>query len=403
MNNFLRLLSRFLLTVSVLSMPFSLASAQSQAPHISESATFSIITDAPGADLYMAFGHSAIRLRDSVQNLDVVFNYGTFDFREPNFYLKFARGKLLYTLSDCYYKDYVQKPIPACTEQVLLLTQEQKKALFLFLVINLQEQNRKYPYDFFYDNCATRIREALVSVCRDSLVFPQHATDKSFRSMLHEYLGVHPWMELGIDIVLGLPADKIATSDQQMFLPDYLSSAFAEATLNGKPLTGPVTFISGQRDNWMPQKPFPLPLACSWGLFLVGVLVTFARKPVVSLWFDRFFFMGVGIIGVIIFFLWFFTEHAAAKNNLNLFWAYPWHVVALFYLHRAKLPCWVSIGYKVSAVSGALLLLTWYFLPQDLHEVLIPVILLVVLRSSLLVWPHQIHRLFCSKSTYSAQ
>lgn len=377
---------------------FPVVVASVPAPRLSPSATFSLITDAPGEDLYMAFGHSALRLRDSVKNLDVVFNYGTFDFSEPNFYLKFARGKLLYALSDGYFADYVQKPIPAYTEQELLLTYDQKMRLFVFLLRNIQEENRKYAYDFFYDNCATRISDALATIYGDSLVFPQRAADKTFRDMLHEYLGVHPWMELGIDVVLGLPADKTATSDQQMFLPDYLSTGIVGATLNGRPLSGEVRYLKGTQEVWMPEQPFPLPMVCGWALLLCGIGLTLAKKPALLLWFDRIFFAVVGVIGVIIFFLWFLTEHAAAKNNLNLFWAYPWHVVLVFYLHRAKLPCAVSALFKVSAVSALVVLLAWAFLPQDMNEVLLPVILLVVLRSVMRAWSGRVCRCICPGS-----
>jgi len=368
-----------------------------QIARISPEATFSLITDAPGDALYMAFGHSAIRLRDSAQNLDVVFNYGTFDFDEPNFYLKFARGKLRYALSDAYFSQYVRKPIPAYTEQLLLLSPSQKELLFRFLWLNIQEDNRWYAYDFFYDNCATRIRDALVQVCGDSLVFPVREADKSFRDLLHEYLRVHPWMELGIDVVLGLPADRVATSDQQMFLPDYLSESFEGATLNGAPLVGEKVFLSGSSEDWMPKTPFPWPLLVGWLVLLSGLFLTLRRCAAGLIWFDRVFFFLVGLVGLIIFFLWFCTEHAAAKNNLNLFWAFPWHLVAAFLLHRKPLPAWASMGFRVSAVSALALLCGWAFLPQNLHEALIPVVLLVLLRSVMLAWPDLVRRIFCSR------
>ncbi len=143
-----------------------LVSGQTQRQQdLSDQVTISILTVGPGTALYDRFGHSAFRVKDSVNNIDWTFNYGTYDFNAPNFYGKFVQGQLLYSLSAGYFQgfiNYYQKQNRSVREQVLNLDQEQKARLFSFLMWNAEPANKDYRYDFFYDNCATRIRDVLV-------------------------------------------------------------------------------------------------------------------------------------------------------------------------------------------------------------------------------------------------
>src|SRR4051812_24672160 len=116
----------------------------------------SLLTCAPGQELYSTFGHTAIRITDSIRRTDIVYNYGTFEFDDPNFYMKFVRGKLDYFLSAAYYPDFMyeyQEEQRSVTEQVLNLSCTQKQQIVQALAINMQGANRMYKYDFVYDNC----------------------------------------------------------------------------------------------------------------------------------------------------------------------------------------------------------------------------------------------------------
>lgn len=122
----------------------------------------SLLTCTPGEELYSTFGHSALRVTDSNAVTDLVYNYGTFNFDDEGFYLKFARGKLLYYVSVELFRDFAanyQYENRGITEQVLNLSGEEKIRMRHFLEENLQPQNRYYKYDFFFDNCTTRLRE----------------------------------------------------------------------------------------------------------------------------------------------------------------------------------------------------------------------------------------------------
>lgn len=350
---------------------------------LSPQAQISLMTVAPGSELYSTFGHSAVRVFDPVERVDRVYNYGTFDFDQPNFYLNFCRGKLLYML-DLEPNRSFQKGNLAegrfMKEQVLGLTDAQKIRLFNLLEDNALEQNRYYKYDFFYDNCATRIRDivnlsAFEQVRFDTAGFAKGIT---LRQMLKPYLAAHPWTDFGIDLVLGVPADKIATPEQAMFLPDGLHDAFAKAKLpEGIPLVVSENRIPAGSDDASvkisdgPGQPFWVMLM----VLLVGAATMFNKHAAVV--FDTIFWFILGIGGLIIAFLWFFTDHGATKTNLNLFWALPTHL--LFFYKRKRTPN-TELYFMVTGIVAAMLLFCWTFLPQEFPIAALPLLVLILIK-----------------------
>lgn len=165
----------------------------------------SLLTCDPGDELYSAFGHNAVRVLDNDTGRDIVFNYGTFDFDTPNFYLKFARGKLDYMLSVSTYEQFIlhyQYLQRSVREQVLDLSPEQTLRTVQFLQENYEPQNRFYRYDFFFDNCATRIRDMVEMVLGDQLKWgeTEASSGKTFRNLIDEYVYPMPWADFGIDL-----------------------------------------------------------------------------------------------------------------------------------------------------------------------------------------------------------
>ena len=141
---------------------------QDQFPKLSEAAEISVLTFGPGQHLNDAFGHSGFRIKDSITKLDVVFNYGVYDFNTPNFYTKFAQGRLNYKMGVNYSQpllDFYMNQNRSIEEQTLNLNFQQKSKLYNYLLNNYKPQNREYLYDFFYDNCATKIKD----VCNEAL------------------------------------------------------------------------------------------------------------------------------------------------------------------------------------------------------------------------------------------
>ncbi len=215
---------------------FSISSV-AQTPKLSEKAEIHVITCGPfQGELYSAFGHSAFRIHDPKLGFDWIYNYGVFDFNQPNFYLNFARGNLNYKLGVQQYTQFRDSYIyynRSIHEQELNLSLEQKQKLFGFLEWNALPENQYYRYDYFYDNCATKIRDVVQHVFGDSVKFDDAyiQTNYTIRDLTELYLKQQPWGDLGIDVCLGLPMDKKAAPYEYMFLPDYIESAFDHATI----------------------------------------------------------------------------------------------------------------------------------------------------------------------------
>src|SRR5436190_10121911 len=189
----------------------------------------SLLTCSPGEDLYLTWGHSALRIVDGSTNSDIIYNYGTFDFDDPAFYSKFTRGNLLYFVSvqkfESFFEEY-QYYQRGITEQILDLSCSEKEKLVSALQENAKEENKYYKYDFMVDNCTTRLRDIVFKNANATVTSKDIRPNKkiTFRNLINEYLdsSYHYWSKLGIDILLGTPVDKKLTNDEAMFLPDYL-------------------------------------------------------------------------------------------------------------------------------------------------------------------------------------
>jgi hypothetical protein len=348
----------------------------------------SLLTCTPGEELYSTFGHSAIRVVDKATNNDIVFNYGTFDFYDPNFYKKFIKGKLLYFVATDslgrflseyeYYKRGV-------TEQVLNLSCTEKQTMLTALFENAKEENKYYRYDFNYDNCTTRLRDMVEKISGKQLqsknILPH--SNATFRTLIHDYLnkGGQQWSKLGIDILLGAPLDKKINTREAMFLPDYLLMAFDSATLNDKKLITEKKILLPAFEITK-TKPFLTPFVVFSIFFLLIALLSFLKQ---SSWnkffglFDFFFFLILGLIGALLLFMWFGTNHAMCKNNFNLLWALPFHLPMAFMLLSKKQ--WVRKYFKIIFWLTLVVLVVWFFLPQQLNTALLPVAGIILIRS----------------------
>lgn len=370
-----RMLKKLLISIFIIGFL-----CQGYGQSLSDSSEISLLTADPGNELYSVFGHSAVRLKDPVNDIDIVYNYGTFDFNTPNFYLKFARGKLNYILSVSTFKNFMPTYFwenRSVYEQVLNLTQEQKEDILRFLQHNYLPENRYYKYDFFYDNCATRIRDLMDSTI-ENLDF-EHALkdhDLSFRDMIAAHLTDMKWNKLGIDIALGLPADKTALPYNYMFLPDWMMKAFGNATIGGeKPLVKEtnVLFKAAAVED---TSTYITPALVFWIVFFIGIIGWHRKKFI--MYYDRIIFLIAGLTGLLEILLWFATDHIATKGNLNLLWAWPLHLFIAFY---AKNNRFSKIYYMITGMVSFLLLISWAWLPQDMNEALIPLVLLIGIKS----------------------
>lgn len=352
----------------------------SNAQKLSSESHIALVTLGPTQkELYSAFGHSAIRVYDPLHGIDYFYNYGVFSFNQPNFYLNFARGRNMYQLGVYNYsdaRDYYISENRFIHEQILNLTASQKQRVFDFLTYNARPENRLYLYDYFYDNCATRPRDVLKSVFGDSIRFDETPEKKTItiRGLTDIYLKQQPWGDLGIDICLGMPMDKVASRTEYMFLPDSLESGFDRAQIKSdgdwESLVREKIIVSESQN-----EPVKVSLTHPWVVFgviallLIGLSYYDIKRKKLTVWIDKLFFIGTGTVGLLLVLLWTATSHKAAANNLNVLWALPTNLV---------LPFITKLKKKYFLFASALtlgLLLSWFLLPQQLHVFLIPLVI----------------------------
>lgn len=353
---------------------------QSYTQQLHPSAQISVVTASPGEILYNSFGHSAIRVNDTINGYDRVYNYGIFNFRTPNFYTKFIRGKLLYSLGLQRYSSFVQDYKTQgrqVTERIANLNEAQKSKVLLFLSENYKPENRKYLYDFFYDNCASRIRDVFEQQAGVNLVYDTTAVKQiTFRELLDEYLYNKPWADFGIDLILGLPADKRADFRNQMFLPDYLEENLSKAAFGGKPLLGAQKIVAPLVKTTSNKNLFtPSIVMCLLALFYLGA--TFLVNNRIVQWLlDAFLFVILAIAGCIFLFMWLGTNHQACYQNLNMLWANPLYILLIPY---AKIKGSKVIWWSV-LILMLVLIFCFPFLPQQYNMAFIPIFFIIILR-----------------------
>lgn len=357
---------------------------------LSEQAQVSLLTYSPGHELYSAFGHSAIRVYDPSHNLDRVYNYGMFSFHEPGFYLKFAAGKLNYWLGAYdfqYLKKEQQLRNVTIHEQILNFNTEEKQAFFDFLNHNLQPENRFYLYDFFFDNCATRIYDAVQAVSGSALQLDTSSVSESssFRNLVDAYLPYHPWADFGIDLALGARIDRAITPYEYLFLPDYLAASFQQSYIvRGNQKIPLVKERHVLFEGTQPSSMYLAYLQPQWifysilALWLLRALFTNPNKP--TYWPDIILLSIYGVVGTVIFLLWIATDHQATKDNFNLLWLHPLHLVTVFLLLQKDKGIIAKLYLLVNGFLYLALLAFWEVIPQDIHPACLPLILLLAFR-----------------------
>ncbi|MEY3538685.1 MAG: hypothetical protein RL188_102 [Bacteroidota bacterium] len=321
----------------------------------------SILTCAPGEDVYTAWGHTAIRIVDSVKQTDVVYNFGTFDFNTPNFLAEFVKGNLNYFLSADYFQNFLleyQYEGRSINEQVLSLTNAEKIKWQNALLKNLESNNRYYLYNFISDNCTTRVKDGLYQFTSNQA---SPSTLKSFRTHVVEapYQQGIPWIGLGIDLLLGAVSDKAPSALEAGFLPNLLHDQIA-AQPNWISRTALYDFSKPTSSK--PSNPIYFII----GFFLIYLFVSKwnARLSVLSAkFFDIVLLFLFGLGGLLVLYMSLFSLHTACHENYNLIWLHPLYWVALLcYFVR---PVWAGYLGRLFLIVSTLLLLTSYWLPQS--------------------------------------
>lgn len=331
---------------------------------LSNEAEISILTCSPGKELYSLFGHTAIRVQDPKANLDEVFNYGTFDFDTPYFYLKFAQGLLTYQLSATSFHNFMlsyQMEERSVYSQRLRLDSLQKQQLFDLLLENYRPENRSYLYNFLFDNCTTRARDIIAQSLQNSQVeWNTPDLDKNFWNLLDEYLAVSPWVQWGIHTILGQRGNRTATPYQYMFLPDYLMYGLNTATIDHKHLAekAQLLYEAPEQGNATPWYFAPL-FIFGIGALLLIILLWKSRRNALLNTVVVPTFLFTGLVGCLLVFLGGFTAHPITAPNWNILWANPLNLIALPFLLRKHLPRFIAIYLKIYMVLLVAALPAW--------------------------------------------
>lgn len=348
---------------------------------VAGNAKFSVLTCAPGNEAYALFGHTGLRYCDEKKGVDIVFNYGYFDFDSPNFAWRFILGETDYMVGvvsyDTFCREYQQRGSEV-VEQVLDLTPEQESDLFLMLKENCLSRNRVYRYNYFYNNCTTKIRDKVASVA-DGVALDAVAKYPTFRDALNALLVNHPWYAFGINLLLGADIDRPATQHGLQFIPqNYMNDLDAchIANADGKmhPFVKERNVVvenaeleSVSENGHSNVTPFNVAL-----LLLVATFIVMScevRKKKTFWGFDVLLMTVQGLAGCLLLFMALFSQHPAVGNNWLLLLLNPLALVLMpIYVYRIRKHkpmkiAWIQVLMVVMFFVSAILQLQVYPLP----------------------------------------
>ncbi|OXG08912.1 hypothetical protein B0A64_05120 [Flavobacterium araucananum] len=294
----------------------------SQSLPLSKEAKISVITCGLGNETYSYFGHTALRVVDPGNNIDVVFNYGAFDFSTPNFVAKFAKGDLQYFVVvhsfPEFLNDYTNEK-RSVFEQELLISPEAKQKLFDNLNTTLASQDRFYTYKFIDKNCTSMVVDIINKTLNDVVITKKGDTDKTYRSILFPYFDGHFYDQLGTSIIFGTKVDQLGT---KIFLPFELKNSLEKTTCQNKPLVSKTkTLLSFEKEN-----------PSSWWnnvytyLFILAFVVLAHNKIV-----DKIYLLILSFIGIFFTFMGFYSSHHELAMNYNVLLFSPLLLILIFF------------------------------------------------------------------------
>lgn len=364
----------------------------SQSILVGDSAEISLITCSPGPVAYEKFGHTALRYHDPATGMDVVFNYGIFDFDEPGFYSKFVKGETYYKLgvydTQLFLPQYAERNSQV-TEQILNLTKEEKQKLLDALFVNYLPENRDYLYNFVFDNCATRPRDKVLELFRGNRIqYKLPEDNRTFREWVAAYTGERSWLMFGIDLVFGKDADKKVMRWDTMFLPEVLSKELGEVDIVEndsitRPLIKSKSILVPAIEKVEKSNLLKYPLFATSLLFVIGLFFTiyeFRNKKHFKI-LDFILLLVTGIAGLIIFYLMFFSIHPLVKMNVNILWCNPLNIIIALLLWSRKASKAVLIFQIINVILFMMVLVVGTMALQILNIAFVPVIILLIVRS----------------------
>ncbi|MCM1107719.1 MAG: DUF4105 domain-containing protein [Clostridium sp.] len=354
-----------------------------------DSLEVSLLTCQPGREVYELYGHTALRCRDFRTGLDAVFNYGVFNFDTPHFLWRFTKGECDYEVRAVdfryFYAEYSDRG-SYVVEQVLNLTTDEKIRLVDALILNCRPENRGYRYNYLYDNCTTRVRDRIEEAVDGRVVYPEGKA-RTYRGIIHEYTAGHPWAELGNDLCLGADVDTLIGVRAQMFAPFYLRE-YANASVILSADGGERPLVAEER---YAVQPAPRaedgggvsPMGVFWGLLVLVVLLTaWEVRTRRLLWgLDALLLTGQGVAGLVVSFLFFFSEHPAVGSNWQILLFNPVPLVMMPRVVYCAIKGTKTRYHAVKIVWLTLFMLFSALIPQKFCVVIVPLAIILWIRS----------------------
>lgn len=344
------------------------ANATSQIQPLSENAKVSVLTCGNGNELYSLFGHTAVRIFDPENNIDIVYNYGAFDFDTPNFVIRFSKGDLQYFVTSSTFQDFLYSyefEKRSVVEQTIALTSEQKQLLFDTLSATLISNERFYTYKFIDRNCTTMVVDLLNGILGEKIIVKVDSTKVTYREVLYPYFDNHFYEQLGTSIIFGTKVDDLATT---VFLPIELFNSIQKTTVAGRPLeTSTRTWLKYDTEE-LPKSAWNNIYTYLAALLLIALINRNAANMML--------FLIAGLIGTFFLFAGFYSFHEELANNYNALLFNPalLLLVVFFYtrndlwFYRTALFCVLSIVIYLLFVVGKI-----YFL------IVLPLILALII------------------------
>jgi hypothetical protein len=409
---------------------------------LSESSVISMITIYPGNAIYSLFGHSAIRVFDPENSIDWLYNYGTFDFTDNMFVLKFIKGQLDYYLDVVSFKQalasYSKFENRKVIEQIFNFNLKQRQLIFDFLQNNAEPENKFYRYDFVRDNCSTRVADVLEKNFPNMVNYSAYKdSGKTFRQRIRYYLAGNSFADFGIQLVLGSKLDKIPVGNAIFFLPITVKDVFANAVFNNnfplvkteKILFEPVKNNSG--NSGIAAKSSNYALWIFTALFIcyaaMSVVLLKSRNPIAERIMETgesgagnsvcalnpetakgansaliecaigrlakavecYIFFATGFMGLLITYLWFFSSHFLTSSNFNFLWCTPLNfflfIVVIRNNKQGKLSPFFNFAVVICFIMVVAYLFTAIFGAQAVPASFLPVIAILLMANGELV------------------
>jgi len=351
----------------------------------------SILSIGEGPSLVDAFGHTAIRVKDAQLKNDIVFNFGVYDFNSPNFYSNFVKGRPEYKLAIQNYSNLIQNYIRQkryIVEHQLNLDQNSTKIIIDLLVEKLNDPY--YIYDYFRDNCTTRAADIVIDKTNNKFKDDKLESEAilTYRDLIHRKINENSWAALGIDLCLGAIIDKKINTRETFFLPENLMNYLD--LYEGDIIKRNIIYSPESEISYRENLPSPLLINLILSLIIVAITIFNFKSNKWNKSLDSLIFLISGSIGILIIYLWFFSNHFAGAQNFNFLWAFPLNFALIFAIYKNKIPNW-SIGYiKLLIILIILLFLHWTTGVQKYNLTLLPIFVALLIRYSFLV--HRINR-----------